>query len=48
MFLVGQVSVLVENFKTGVFSDTINTMNDQLYMMILLIKLYLFIPLSIT
>ena len=48
MFLVSQVSGLVENFKIGIFSDIINVINVKLCMMVLLIELYLFIPLSIT
>ena len=35
MFLVGQVSGLVENFNIGIFSDTINVINVKLRMMIL-------------
>ena len=41
MFVVGQVSGLVENIKIGIFSDTINVMNVKLCMMVLLIELYL-------
>ena len=36
MFLVGQVSGLVENFNIGIFSDTINVINVQLCIMVLL------------
>ena len=42
------MSGLVENFNTGMYSDTINVMNIKVYMMELLIELYLFIPLSVT
>ena len=47
-FLVGQVPVRVKNLKTRIFSDTINVINVKLCMMVLLIKLYLFISLSVT
>ena len=39
MFLVGQVSGLVENFNTGIFSDIIKVTNVKLCMMVLLIEL---------
>ena len=48
MFLVSQASGLVENFNTGIFSDTIIVINVKLCMMVLLIEPYLFIPLSVT
>ena len=48
MFLVGQVSGLVENVNTGIFSDTVNVIYAKLYMLLLLIELCLFIPLSVT
>ena len=48
MFLVCQVSGLVENFNTGIFSDTTNVINVIVCMMVLLIELYLFTPLSVT
>ena len=48
MFLVCQVSGLVENVNTGIFSDTVNVINAKLYMLLLLIELCLFIPLSVT
>ena len=48
MFFVGQVSGLVENFNVGIYSDTINVINVTLCMVVLLIELYLFIPLSVT
>ena len=41
MFLVGQVSGLVENFNIGIFSDTINVINIKLSMMVLHIEFYL-------
>ena len=34
MFLLGQVSGLVENFNVAIFSDTVNVINVQLYMMV--------------
>ena len=48
MFLVGQVSGLVKNFHTGIFSDTINVINVKLCMMVLHIEHYLFITRSMT
>ena len=48
IFLVGQVSGLVENFSIGIFSDTIYVINVKVCMMVLLIELYLFIPFSVT
>ena len=48
MFLVCQVSGLVENFNTGIFSDTINVINVKLCMMVVLNKLYPFIRFSVT
>ena len=42
MFFVGQV------FRLGIYSDTINMVNVKLCMMVQLIELYLFIPLSVT
>ena len=48
MFLVSQVFQLVQIFYNGIFSDTVNVINVKLCMMVLLIKLYLFIPLSVT
>ena len=47
MFFVGQVSGLVENLNTGLYSETINVINVELCVMVLLIELYLFIPLSV-
>ena len=41
MFLFSQVFWLLENFKIGIFSDTINVMNVKLCMMLLLSELYL-------
>ena len=46
MFLVSQVSGLVENFNMRVFSDTMNVINVKLCMMVLHTELYLFITLS--
>ena len=48
MFFVGQVSGLVKNVNTGIYSDTIKVINVKLCMMTLLIELYLCIPLSVT
>ena len=48
MFLVGQVSGLVESFNIGIFSDTIHVINFKLCMVVVLIELYQFIPLSVT
>ena len=48
MISVGQVSRLVKNLSMEIVSDTINVTNAKLCMMVLLIELYLFIPLSVT
>ena len=48
MFLVSQVSGHVENFKIGIYSDTINAVNVELCTMVLLNEFYLFIPFSVT
>ena len=49
MFFVGQVSGLVEDFNnTGIYADAINLINVELCMVVLLIELYLFKPLSVT
>ena len=48
MFCIGQVFGLVANFNIGIYSDTIKVINVKLCMMVLLIELYLFIPLSVT
>ena len=45
MFFVNHVSRLVENFNIGIYSDTMNVINVELFMMVLLV--YLFIPLSV-
>ena len=42
------MSGLVESFNIGIYSDTINVKNVKLCMMVLLVELYLFIPLSVT
>ena len=47
MFLVGQVSGLVENFNIGISSDTMNVINVKLFILVLYIELYLFIILSV-
>ena len=48
MFFFGQMFGLVENFNIGISTDTINVINVTLCMVVLLIELYLFIPLSVT
>ena len=48
MFFVGQVSLLVENFNIGIYSDIIRVINVKICAMVLLADHYLFIPLSIT
>ena len=48
MFLVGQVSRLVENFNIGIFSDTLKVINVKFCMMVIHIELYLLITLSVT
>ena len=48
MFFIGKVSGFVENFNIGILSDSTNVINVKLCMMVLLIELYLFIPLSVT
>ena len=48
MFYIGKVSELAENIDIGVYSDTINMIFGIVCMMVLLIGLYLFIPLSVT
>ena len=48
MFLVGQLSGLVKNFNLGIYSDIMNVITFRLCMVVLLIALYLFIPLSVT
>ena len=41
------MSGYVENFNIGTCSDTINVLNVTLYVVVLLIELYLFIPLTV-
>ena len=48
MFLFGLVSGLVKNENIGIYSETINVINVKLCMVVLLIELCLFIPLSVT
>ena len=48
MFLIGQMSGLVENFNIGIFSDTINVIYVKFLHEVLHIELYLFITLSVT
>ena len=45
-FSVGQVSGLVENFNTGIYSNTIKVINVKLCTMVPLTELYRLIPLS--
>ena len=47
MFFASQLSGLVENFNTGIFSEKINVINVKLCMMVLHIELYLFITLLV-
>ena len=42
------MSGLVENFIIVIYSDIIYVINVELCMMVLLVELYLFIPLSMT
>ena len=48
MFLIGEVSGLVENFNIGIFSGTLNVINVNLCMVALFMELYLFILLLVT
>ena len=48
MFLVGQVSWLVENFNIGIYSDSTNVTNVKLRLLVSLIELYQFISFSVT
>ena len=48
MFLVGQVSGLVENLNIGICSDTVNVINVKVFIIVLLTERYLFKPLSVT
>ena len=48
MFFIGQVSGLVRNFNIGIYSHTIDMIQVKLYMLVLLIKVSPFIPLSLT
>ena len=48
MFFLGQLSGLVINFNIGIYSDTLTVINVKLCMMVLLIELYLYMPLSVT
>ena len=48
MFLVGQVSGIIENFNLGISLDTINVINFKLCIIVLHVELYLFITLSVT
>ena len=48
MFFAGQVSGLLENFNIKIYPDTINVINVNLCMMLVLIELYVLMPLSMT
>ena len=50
MIFFGQVSGLVENYNTEIYSDTINVIKVELCAMVLVlfIELFLFITLSVT
>ena len=44
----GRVSVCGKNINVAIFSDTVNMIKDKLCVMVVLIELYPFIPLSVT
>ena len=44
----GQLSVCGKNFNVAIVLDTINMINVQFWIMLVLIELYPFIPLSVT
>ena len=44
----GRVTVGDKNFNVAIFSNTVNMINVKLCMMVMLIKLYPFIPLSLS
>ena len=44
----GRVSVCGKHFNVAIFTDTINTMNVKVCVMVVLTELYLFILLSVT
>ena len=46
--LVGSLSVCGKNFNVAIFSVTIHMINVKLCMMVVLMELYPFIPLSVT
>ena len=46
--LAGQVSTCGINFNVVIFLDTINVINVKLCIMVVLIELYSFIPVSVT
>ena len=43
-----QVSICSKYFNIAIFSDFINMINIKLFVMVVLIELYPFIPLSVT
>ena len=45
---MGQMFGLVKKFNFGIFSVTVNVINVKICMMVLLLELDLFMPLSVT
>ena len=48
MLFISQVSGLTENFIIVIYSDIINVINVKLCIVVLLTKLYMFTPLSVS
>ena len=48
MFLVGQVSGLVESINIWIYTNITNVLNVKLCMMVLFIELYVFLLFSVT
>ena len=48
MFFFSQMSGLFKNFNIGIYSNTIDVKNVKLYLLVILIELYLFMPFSVT
>ena len=46
--LTGQVSICGENFNVAILLDTVSMMNVKICMMVVLVELYPFLPLSVT
>ena len=44
----GRLTVCGKNFNVTISSDTVNMINVKLCMMVVLVELYTFIPLSVT